>query len=67
MKNQISYAYYSKDPPCRDCENRVPGCHSKCEQYQEYQKKCKESRNKAKDELAGYYILMGQISRSRRK
>ena len=23
-------------PPCKDCQNRVIGCHSGCERYQEY-------------------------------
>lgn len=24
--------------PCKDCEDREPGCHSKCEKYIEYSK-----------------------------
>lgn len=25
--------------PCKDCPDRVLGCHSKCERYSEYKKK----------------------------
>lgn len=36
-------------PPCKDCEDRELGCHSKCKKYQEYTEKMKEI-HKAKDD-----------------
>lgn len=27
-----------KSAPCKDCEKRELGCHSKCEKYKEYRK-----------------------------
>lgn len=29
--------------PCKDCEFRQPGCHSKCEVYKEWRKTIDES------------------------
>ena len=34
-------------PPCKECEGRFVGCHSKCKKYAEYRKKI-ERINKAK-------------------
>lgn len=28
--------------PCKDCENRHPGCHGECEEYAEFQRLHKE-------------------------
>lgn len=33
--------------PCKDCENRNPGCHVKCEKYQGYREKISEEHEKA--------------------
>lgn len=33
--------------PCKDCEKRVLGCHSSCEEYQEFRKE-KDLDNAAK-------------------
>ena len=29
----------NKTPPCKDCQDRRMGCHSKCELYTEWKKK----------------------------
>lgn len=31
--------------PCKDCPDRVLGCHSKCEKYKEYSSKNEQRRN----------------------
>ena len=33
------------EPPCKDCENRSPGCHGRCETYLAYA----EERRKISD------------------
>lgn len=30
--------------PCKDCQDRYPACHSKCEKGIAWSKKCKEKR-----------------------
>lgn len=34
-----------KSPPCKNCENRKPGCHGKCEKYAE----CRADISRAAD------------------
>lgn len=35
--------------PCKDCEDRYPGCHDRCEGYKAWKKKLEE-KNKAEAE-----------------
>lgn len=39
--------------PCKDCEKRYPGCHSKCEAYQDVHKQ-QEEIYKNKQEFSIY-------------
>ena len=32
------------DSPCKECQNRFPGCHGKCERYIEWQCRRKQER-----------------------
>lgn len=59
--------------PCKDCENRKPGCHSVCEQYltvlKEHQKK-KDfiyAKKKINRDMAGYYRALDKSIKGRRK
>ena len=36
--------------PCKDCELRHPGCHSKCEEYQTFRKANEEMLEKVRNE-----------------
>ena len=41
--------------PCKDCENREVGCHSKCEEYIEWKEELAELNKKiAKEKLADW-------------
>ena len=44
-----------KDCPCRNCEKRFSGCHSKCEDYQKFDQKCKDLRLRRQQENSAYY------------
>lgn len=33
-------------PPCKDCENRHSKCHAKCEEYAEWSKQRKDTKEK---------------------
>lgn len=37
-------------PPCKNCEDREVGCHSKCEAYMEWAKEHEELREKNRTE-----------------
>lgn len=37
------------DAPCRNCKDRVLGCHDKCERYSAYRKRLDEIREKDKE------------------
>ena len=46
MSNVPRSIYYSKtSSPCKDCEDRQSGCHSKCEKYGEWNKQRIQSRH----------------------
>lgn len=40
--------------PCKDCAERVPGCHASCTRYGEYKAVC----NARRDARAGRYVIM---------
>ena len=44
----------SVSAPCRDCGDREPGCHGRCEKYQEYKKASEELREQQKREKDVY-------------
>lgn len=33
MRGQIPFVHYGEKAPCKDCEKREEGCHSRCEAY----------------------------------
>ena len=35
-----------KDCPCKNCDERILGCHSKCDRYKEFEQECKEIRER---------------------
>lgn len=49
--------------PCKDCERRHPGCHSKCEEYQTFRKANEEMHERVYQEKR----LMTDNEISRRK
>ena len=45
-------------PPCKDCENRKPNCHGKCEDYKAYKEevgKVRDAKVKRNKEIADFY------------
>lgn len=47
--------------PCRYCEEREVGCHSKCEKYQEYYRdnekfKAEKLKRKEEEYITRYYV-----------
>lgn len=58
---------YSYNAPCKDCEDRMVGCHSVCQKYIDFKKESDErkARNKIKREY-GYY-LADKFSKGRKK
>ena len=40
--------------PCKDCAERVPGCHAACLRYAEFKAGC----NARRDARAGRYVIM---------
>jgi len=43
--------------PCKDCTNRILGCHSTCEKYQEYAAhQAKTNNNRFLDHLKDEYF-----------
>lgn len=52
MSNVPRTIYYSKSPsPCKDCEERHSGCHSKCKKYGEWSEIRLQHKRKFKDEV----------------
>ncbi len=51
--------------PCKDCDRRNPGCHDKCEDYQEFHRKKMELRQKIKDAKDKYYGSLALKKRRR--
>ncbi len=49
---------YRVENPCfRDCPDRTPTCHGKCEKYQAYAKWCEEVRQKRAEKSRARNIL----------
>lgn len=44
-----------KDCPCKECDERIPGCHSKCDNYKKFEQKCKEIRERRYTESKSIY------------
>lgn len=43
--------------PCKDCEDRAPGCHGYCEKYKEYRQELAEYKTKMSRARAWENIL----------
>lgn len=41
--------------PCKDCKDRNPGCHDKCDKYLEYKKSRDELSEMRQKALEDYY------------
>lgn len=54
-----------KRTQCKDCEKRTVGCHSTCEEYQEYNKKNEARRKKQRsdNDIAG--VLIRAVEKSK--
>ena len=37
--------------PCKDCQDREPGCHGKCEKYKEFREALDKENAKRKEEI----------------
>ena len=48
-------------PPCKDCSERYPGCHNKCDKYKEW-KKILDSANKARQEYNFKAAIFSKIT-----
>ena len=44
----IKFMIYGISGCCKDCKNRHPLCHSKCEEYKEFKLKIEEVKKKKK-------------------
>ena len=55
--------------PCKDCNKRYPGCHDKCEAYQDIHKKQQEIYKARKDnsELLNSHKYRLHCMKTRRK
>lgn len=54
--------------PCRDCDKRTIGCHSKCEQYKEWAKENEKLRTERYERNRAEYLSRpGKPVRRRRK
>lgn len=53
--------------PCKDCEKREPGCHSKCEAYRKLRKKnVKLNEQRAKENANNAVAVSAAVTRKRR-
>ena len=43
--------------PCKDCEDRVYGCHSTCDKYKAFQTELERIKHAKKDESDIYFVL----------
>lgn len=41
------------DAPCKDCPDRVVGCHSSCEKYKAFREECDRNREQRKFQAIG--------------
>ena len=39
--------YHRERPPCKDCQDRHKGCHSKCEKFTKWSEETQDSRVQA--------------------
>lgn len=53
--------------PCKDCPDRVQGCHGNCEKYKEFRARCEELRaNNFRRRDVNSYIINGYVQRRER-
>ena len=43
--------------PCKDCADRIPGCHSQCDNYKEWQAIKEERKNKVQKARENMKVL----------
>lgn len=53
----------SKDSPCKNCDERYCGCHSKCEKYTSFDRALKEERERR---IKAIEFEWGFVERNRR-
>lgn len=53
--------------PCYKCTNRIPGCHSLCEAYIQWQIKEKTSKQRQKENADARAYTIDRIYRSRKR
>lgn len=46
--------------PCKNCEDRAPACHSKCDKYIEWRKVYDEKKEKADKEKRAHLLLQAE-------
>lgn len=57
----------TKETPCKDCERRFVGCHSKCADYAESRKQYEAARAEAINERRSYQAFHAYAALSRRR
>ena len=55
----------TKESPCKDCERRFVGCHSKCADYAESRKQYEAAKAAARENHRGDHEFFGFAARSR--
>lgn len=53
--------------PCKDCEKRYMGCHSKCAEYIEYDKHQQKIRDERVMKAEEVQMMVRQITESRKR
>lgn len=53
--------------PCKDCTDRVQGCHAKCERYGAWKAERAERRALEAEERAKYGLFLAYVSDSARR
>lgn len=55
--------------PCKGCEKRYLGCHSKCEEYAEFKRQSAELHKRTQEIKQRYYgsVTLGKRKRQRRR
>lgn len=59
----------SKKPPCYNCKERTPECHSRCEKYSDWAsmvKKCNDEARRIKNPVMVEYEAARQIRREKK-
>lgn len=69
LVNNLGFIYAK--PPCKECEDRYTGCHTKCSEYIEWDKARKEAETKVRKrydaEKEATEYTMSSIDKNKRK